>query len=172
MVPGGSGNRLATLFHCAEFCRKHFQEGSTELQIGFAPNDTDRVAGRVPWYPTSREKRARCGTPDPLLPVQEAGHLIFQLASASRLLLMNNLLRRYGNELEAEGSGVPRTFPGNVFQKSVAQWVSCLKPCPWYPEGARGFEYVDGKPETARCVHRFLPHATHASERAPRRHPT
>jgi hypothetical protein len=88
MVPGGSGNRLATLFHCAEFCRKHFQEGSTELQIGFAPNDTDRVAGRVPWYPTSREKRARCGAPDPLLPVQEAGHLIFQLATASRLLLL------------------------------------------------------------------------------------
>src|SRR5271168_3127949 len=35
---------------------------------------TDRVARRVPWYPTSREKRARCGAPELLLPVQEAGH--------------------------------------------------------------------------------------------------
>jgi hypothetical protein len=50
---------------------------------------TDRVARRVQWYPTSREKRARCGAPDLLLPVQEARSLIFQLASASRLLLMN-----------------------------------------------------------------------------------
>jgi hypothetical protein len=46
---------------------------------------TYRVARRVPWYPTSREKRARCGAPDRLLPVQEAGHLMFQLATASRL---------------------------------------------------------------------------------------
>jgi hypothetical protein len=35
---------------------------------------TDRVTPRVPWYPTSREKRARCGAPERLLPVQEAGH--------------------------------------------------------------------------------------------------
>ena len=33
-------------------------------------------------------------------------------------------------------------------------------------------EDVDGRPETARFVHRLLPHATHASERAPRWHPT
>jgi hypothetical protein len=33
---------------------------------------TDRVARRVPWYPTSREKRARCGAPDLLLPGQDS----------------------------------------------------------------------------------------------------
>jgi hypothetical protein len=27
-------------------------------QVGCAPNDTGRVAHRIPWYPTSREKRA------------------------------------------------------------------------------------------------------------------
>jgi hypothetical protein len=53
---------------------------------------TDRVARRVPGYPTSREKRARCGAPDLQLPVKEAGHLMFQLATASRLLEMTNLL--------------------------------------------------------------------------------
>ena len=31
---------------------------------------TDSVSRRVPWYPTSREKRARYGAPDLLLPVQ------------------------------------------------------------------------------------------------------
>jgi hypothetical protein len=36
----------------------------------------------------------------------------------------------------------------------------------------QGIQYVDGKAETARFVHRLLPHATHASERAPRWHPT
>jgi hypothetical protein len=49
---------------------------------------TDKVAGRAPWHPTSREKRARCGAPDLRSPVQNACHLIFQLAAASRLLGM------------------------------------------------------------------------------------
>src|ERR1700730_1634359 len=33
----------------------------------------DRVVRRVPWYPTSREKRARCGAPDLVLLLQKAG---------------------------------------------------------------------------------------------------
>jgi hypothetical protein len=43
----------------------------------------DGVARRVPWYPTSREKRARCGAPDLMLPVQKAGQLIFQFRDQS-----------------------------------------------------------------------------------------
>jgi hypothetical protein len=37
-------------------------------------NETDRVARQVPWYPTSREKRARCGAPD-LLAMTKGGVL-------------------------------------------------------------------------------------------------
>src|ERR1700688_3377384 len=46
---------------------------------------TDGVARRVPWYPTSREKRARCGAPDLLLTVQKAGQ-----SSRARLLARRN----------------------------------------------------------------------------------
>src|ERR1700739_1354950 len=60
---------------------------------------TDKVAGRAPWHSPSPGKRARCGAPDLMSPVQNACHLIFQLAAASRLLGMTKrrgLSRRRG----------------------------------------------------------------------------
>src|ERR1700739_3386175 len=72
---------------------------------------TDKVAGRTPWHPTSREKRARCGPPDLMSPVQNACHLIFQLAAASRLLGMTKKERvvvRRGRLLMENASPQPQ----------------------------------------------------------------
>jgi hypothetical protein len=66
---------------------------------------------------------------------------------------------------EAEGSAVPRTFPGETCGL-------LSKTGPVVTLRGKGIQYVDGKPETARFVYRLLPHPTHTPERAPRRHPT
>src|ERR1700730_2683304 len=66
-------------------------------------------------------------------------HFTLNLPQASRLLLMNNLLRRYGNELEAEGSGVPLQAvlkAQGLFLFFVAEYALVIS-------GSRGYQVVD-----------------------------
>jgi hypothetical protein len=74
-----------------------------------SPDFLSRVARRVSWYPTSREKRARCGAPELLLLVQEAGHL----SSNSLLMTKGSVGVPSGNWFE--GSQVSNARPGAPF---------------------------------------------------------
>jgi hypothetical protein len=78
-----------------------------------APNDTDRVACRVPWYPTSREKRARCGHP---IFVAGTGSRSFlsRLASSSQLLGMTKGRLGFPSGLVAGIPGLKRETWGTL----------------------------------------------------------